>query len=73
MMEYRIGPIKKANAPLTSNPFNILLTSQNKKALIISKNRPKVNIVIGMVKTTKIGLITALTRASAAAAIKAET
>ena len=71
-MEYRIGATKKANAPLTSNPFNILLTNQNKKALITSKKRPKVNTVIGIVKITKTGLTKVLTSASTAAAIKAE-
>lgn len=67
-----MGPKKKATAPLTSKPFNILLTNQNKKALITNKKRPKVRIEIGMVNTTKTGLTNVLTRAKTAAAMKAE-
>lgn len=71
-MEYKIGPKKKDKVPLTSKPFNNLLTSQNKKPLITNKKRPKVNTVMGIVKTTKIGLTNVLTSASTAAAMKAE-
>ena len=71
-MEYKIGAKKKATAPLTTKPFKNLLTNQNKKPLITSKKRPRVKIVMGMVKTTKIGLIMLLTKPKITAAIKAE-
>ena len=70
--EYRIGAKKKATPPRTSKPFKNLLPNQNKKPLMTNKNSPKVTMVMGMVKITKIGLTKVLSKANTAAAIKAE-
>ena len=42
--------------PDTSNPGTIFEASNTNKALITKKNNPRVRIVIGNVKITKIGL-----------------
>ena len=52
--------IKAAKNPSTSNPFTIEETSKIIPALIIKVKSPKVKILIGKVKTTKIGFIVIL-------------
>lgn len=51
----------------TANPLTISAASITIKALITNKNKPKVRMVIGMVKNIKIGLIVMFNKAKSAA------
>lgn len=54
--------------PLTTKPGTKTEVSESIIALITSKNRPKVNIVKGIVKIVKIGLINPFTNPKTTAA-----
>lgn len=59
---------KRAHQKLpTENPFTISAASITINALITSKNKPKVSMVMGIVKNTKIGLIVIFNKAKRAA------
>jgi len=68
----RRDPTSAPQNPLTLNPGTTADTSQSIKALMTRRKRPRVRRVRGRVKKTRMGLMTALTRASKNAAAKAE-
>ncbi len=51
----------------TENPFTISAASNTMRAFITNKNKPKVSMVIGMVKNIKIGLTVTFNKAKRAA------
>ena len=59
--------------PITSNPGTIQATSITSKAFITKIKSPKVKMLIGKVKITRIGLITAFTIPSISATNNATT
>jgi hypothetical protein len=66
-----IEPINAGKKTVTTKPGVMTPTNHSIKALMTSKNKPKVKRVIGEVKSTKIGRIMALTNPKITAAIAA--
>jgi len=52
--------IKADRKPDTSNPLTKVETNQTRRALIIKTKSPRVKILMGKVKTIRMGLIKAL-------------
>ena len=72
-MERIRAPKKALQKPSTSTPGTKYATNINNKAFITSINIPNVNILIGRVSNTKMGLITKLTKAITTEATSAVT
>ncbi len=69
-----IAPIKAGANPVIVNPGTILATPNKSRALMTKVKSPRVRMLIGKVRSTMIGLITALmmprTRATMRAVVK---
>ena len=70
-MDNRTLNIKAVQILLTANPSTNLSANKIINALIISKNKPKVTMVIGNVSITKSGLTQTFNNAKTMATIKA--
>lgn len=69
-----IAPIKAGANPMMAKPGTILATASRSRALITKVNSPRVRMLMGKVRITMIGLMTALmiprTRATTKAVVK---